>query len=92
MVDSFRILHPQRKNVGIYNGFTGQSDGPKIDYIMVKSNIRAIEASILQNNFKGQYPSDHFPVTAQLGLRWMPIKIYWQNLPNLKNLRNQSFH
>jgi endonuclease/exonuclease/phosphatase family metal-dependent hydrolase len=36
MVDSFRVLHPQRKNVGTYNGFTGQSDGPKIDYIMVK--------------------------------------------------------
>lgn len=64
MVDSFRVLYPQRKNVGTYNGFTGQSDGPKIDYIMVKSNIRVIEASILQNNFKGQYPPDHFPVTA----------------------------
>ena len=64
MVDSFRVLNPQRKNVGTYNGFTGQSDGPKIDYIMVKSNIRVIEASILQNNFKGQYPPDHFPVTA----------------------------
>jgi endonuclease/exonuclease/phosphatase family metal-dependent hydrolase len=69
MVDSFRILHPQRKNVGTYNGFTAQSDGPKIDYIMVKTNISFIEASILQNNFKGQYPPDHFPVTAQLGLR-----------------------
>ena len=69
MVDSFRVLHPQRKNVGTYNGFTGQSDGPKIDYIMVKTNISFIEASILQNNFKGQYSPDHFPVTAQLGLR-----------------------
>ena len=69
MVDSFRVLHPQRKNVGTYNGFTGQSDGPKIDYIMVKSNIRVIEASILQTNQKGRYPSDHFPVTAQLGIR-----------------------
>jgi endonuclease/exonuclease/phosphatase family metal-dependent hydrolase len=66
MVDSFRVLHPQRKNVGTYNGFTGQSDGPKIDYIMVKSNIRVIEASILQTNPKGRYPSDHFPVTAHL--------------------------
>ena len=69
MVDSFRVLHPQRKNVGTYNGFTGQSDGPKIDYIMVKSNIRVIEASILQTNQKGRYPSDHFPVTAHLRIR-----------------------
>ena len=68
MEDSFRVLHPQRKSVGTYNGFTGQSDGPKIDYIMVKSNMKVIEASILQTNRKGCYPSDHFPVTAQLRL------------------------
>ena len=69
MVDSFRVLYPDRENVGTYNGFTGQSDGPKIDYIMVKSNIRVIEASILQTNPKGRYPSDHFPVTAHLRIR-----------------------
>ena len=27
MVDSFRVLYPDRKKVGTYNGFTGQSDG-----------------------------------------------------------------
>jgi endonuclease/exonuclease/phosphatase family metal-dependent hydrolase len=68
MVDSFRVLYPQRKNVGTYNGFTGQSDGPKIDYIMIRPSMKVIEASILQANQKGRYPSDHFPVTAQIGL------------------------
>jgi endonuclease/exonuclease/phosphatase family metal-dependent hydrolase len=68
MVDSFRVLYPDLENVGTYNGFTGQSDGPKIDYIMVKSNMTVIEAYILQTNQKGRYPSDHFPVTAQVGL------------------------
>jgi endonuclease/exonuclease/phosphatase family metal-dependent hydrolase len=67
MVDSFRVLYPDRENVGTYNGFTGQSDGPKIDYIMIKPNMKVSEASILQTNLKGRYPSDHFPVTAQLG-------------------------
>ena len=69
MVDSFRVLQPPKKNVGTCNRFTGQSDGPKIDYIMVKSNIRVNEASILQTNQKGRYPSDHFPLTAQFRLR-----------------------
>lgn len=69
MVDSFRVLHPQRKKVGTYNGFTGQSDGPKIDYIMVRPSMKVIEASILQTNREGRYPSDHFPVTAELGIR-----------------------
>ncbi len=68
MVDSFRVLYPNRKNVGTYNGFTGQSDGPKIDYIMVRPSMKVIEASILQTNLKGRYPSDHFPVTAQVSL------------------------
>ena len=67
MVDSFRVLYPDRENVGTYNGFTGQSDGPKIDYIMIKPNMKVREASILQTNLEGRYPSDHFPVTAQLG-------------------------
>jgi len=66
MVDSFRVLYPNRKKVGTYNGFTGQSDGAKIDYIMVKPSMKVIEASILQTNLKGRYPSDHFPVTAHL--------------------------
>ena len=68
MVDSFRVLYPNRKKVGTYNGFTGQSDGPKIDYIMVRPSMKVIEASILQTNLKGRSPSDHFPVTTQVGL------------------------
>ncbi len=69
MVDSFRVLYPDRKKVGTYNGFTGQSDGSKIDYIMVKPSMKVIEASILQTNQNGRYPSDHFPVTAHLRIR-----------------------
>lgn len=69
VVDSFRVLYPKSKNVGTYNGFTGLSTGPKIDYIMVKPNIKVIEASILKSNRNGRYPSDHFPVTAQLRIQ-----------------------
>lgn len=68
-VDSYRMLHPKTKDVGTYNGFIGKSNGPKIDYIMVKSDIQVIEASILKSNRKGRYPSDHFPVTAQLRIK-----------------------
>ena len=69
MVDSFRVLYPQRKKVGTYNGFTGQSDGSKIDYIMVKPKMKVIEASILQSNQEGRFPSDHFPVTALIRIQ-----------------------
>ncbi len=69
MVDSFRVLYPDRENVGTYNGFTGQSDGSKIDYIMVRPSMKVIEASILQTNREGRYPSDHFPVTALIRIQ-----------------------
>ena len=65
-VDSFRVLHPERNNVGTFNGFTGRSSGSKIDYIFVTPGIRILEASILTTNKNGRYPSDHFPVTARL--------------------------
>ncbi len=65
-IDSFRALHPERKNVGTYNGFTGQTTGPRIDYIFVSSDARILKASILATNRNGRYPSDHFPVTARL--------------------------
>ena len=68
VVDSFRVLHPQRKNVGTYNGFTGETSGSKIDYVFVTPGIRILEASILTTNRNGRYPSDHFPVTARLRL------------------------
>jgi len=55
--------------LGSYNGFIGKYNGPKIDYIMVKSDIEVIEASILKSNRQGRYPSDHFPVTAQLRIK-----------------------
>ena len=69
MVDSFRVLYPNRKKVGTYNGFTGQSDGVQNRLHYGKPSMKVIEASILQTNREGRYPSDHFPVTAELGLR-----------------------
>jgi endonuclease/exonuclease/phosphatase family metal-dependent hydrolase len=66
LVDSFRMLHPNDKGVGTSHGFTGASDGPKIDYIWGAPDIRTSEASILRINREGRYPSDHYPVTAQL--------------------------
>lgn len=66
VVDSFRILHPDKKVAGTFNGFRGQLDGPKIDYIFVTPDTRTLEATIVRTNMDGHYPSDHFPVTAQL--------------------------
>lgn len=66
VVDTFRILHPEAKEVGTFNGFRGLSDGPKIDYIFVTPSTLTLQASIVRMEQEGRTPSDHFPVTAKI--------------------------
>ena len=72
MLDSFRVVHPDEKNVVTYNGFRGprfdgngvNEVGAKIDYIFVTSNLKATDAEIIRTNNNGRYPSDHYPIRA----------------------------
>lgn len=64
--DTFRILHPEAKPTGTGGGFIGRTTGPKIDYIFVPVGIKTIRASIVRINRSGAYPSDHFPVFAEI--------------------------
>ena len=66
--DSFRVIHPEAKEVGTFNGFEGTTSGDKIDYIFISSEITVLDAAVLFDNKAGQYPSDHFPVQAKLEL------------------------
>lgn len=64
--DTFRDRHPAARWVGTFNGFQGDSTGPKIDHILVRGNWTVDAADILRPRFGGRDPSDHFPVTARL--------------------------
>ena len=64
--DSFRMLHPQKKDVGTYHGYKGTTQGDKIDSIFVPPTTVVSEASIVRTSSNDRYPSDHFPVTATL--------------------------
>jgi endonuclease/exonuclease/phosphatase family metal-dependent hydrolase len=66
VLDSFRVLFPDAEDVGTFNGFAGRTSGDKIDYVFVSSNIKTVDAAILHDNTVGQYPSDHFPVSAKI--------------------------
>ncbi|MDZ4782393.1 MAG: endonuclease/exonuclease/phosphatase family protein [Planctomycetia bacterium] len=43
-----------------------QPDGSRIDWILTRGPVRCERADIITFERDGQYPSDHFPVTAQL--------------------------
>ena len=66
--DSFRAAHPDAENVGTFHGFRGRVGGNKIDYVLVDSRWQVTAAEILRDNEDGRYPSDHFPVFAELVL------------------------
>lgn len=73
MADTFRVLHPNEKAVGTFNGFKGRTKGSKIDYIFVCAEFQTLEAVIVRTSRDGRYPSDHFPVTAELRFEQKPI-------------------
>jgi endonuclease/exonuclease/phosphatase family metal-dependent hydrolase len=68
LVDTFRVLHPEAKDVGTFCGFRGTTDGPKIDYVFVEPRVKVLDAAIVRDHDEGRYPSDHFPVKATIRL------------------------
>jgi len=68
LVDTFRVLHPEAKDVRTSHSFRGGRQGYKIDYVLAQPSALVLEAQILYDNIDGRYPSDHYPVTARLRL------------------------
>ncbi len=48
-----------------YNAF-GEYDGAIIDFIMVSPEISVKKYTVVNELLNGEYPSDHFPVTAEI--------------------------
>ena len=66
-VDTFRVLHPDATEVGTFTGFKfGNTNGEKIDYILVQPATEVLAAEILRTSTDNRYPSDHFPVIARV--------------------------
>ena len=62
-----RVFHPEPKpDEGTFNGWKGTKSGGRIDWILASPTWRVAAAEILDRDFDGHYPSDHFPVTAIL--------------------------
>ncbi len=64
--DTFRVLHPKATQAGTFHGFGGTTTGPKIDYILASRDVQVRCAAIVHRRFQDRYPSDHFPVIAEV--------------------------
>jgi endonuclease/exonuclease/phosphatase family metal-dependent hydrolase len=69
LADTYRVLHPADTAVRTYHAFRGDTVGDKIDYILVSPGWTTHAAAIVRTSVGGRYPSDHFPVTATIGLQ-----------------------
>lgn len=68
-LDTYRVLYPDETLVGTFNGFkTGNTNGDKIDYVLVQPGAEVIAAEIIRTSRNDRYPSDHFPVAARIRL------------------------
>jgi endonuclease/exonuclease/phosphatase family metal-dependent hydrolase len=54
---------------GTVHGFTGRTDGRRIDHILVSEHLAVTAAAIDHARRRGRLPSDHWPVVAQLRFR-----------------------
>lgn len=66
LVDTFRVLHPDASEVGTFHTFNGDRSRVKIDYVFALPGVEVLKADILHDNEDNRYPSDHFPVIAEL--------------------------
>jgi endonuclease/exonuclease/phosphatase family metal-dependent hydrolase len=67
LVDTFRLLHPGEEEVCTAgDDFLGGRRGEMIDHVLVPRQVRVLAAEIRHDERDGHYPSDHFPVTAQV--------------------------
>ena len=67
LVDTYREVHPEGP-AGTFTGFRVESDGGarKIDHVLRGPGLRVLDAGIERRKIGGRYPSDHFPVWADV--------------------------
>lgn len=70
-VDTWRALKQAEPPFGTlhdFKGVEGAAGGARIDWILTRGAITPLSTGILTFARDGQFPSDHFPVAARIGL------------------------
>ena len=69
LVDTYGAVEAEGAGAeGTFNAFEGKTSGARIDWILVSPDVAVGEAGIDRTERDGRYPSDHFPVTAVVGI------------------------
>ncbi|WP_158829848.1 endonuclease/exonuclease/phosphatase family protein [Mucilaginibacter lacusdianchii] len=60
-----QAAHPYMNN-GSFNDFRGNKDDEIIDHIFTTTNFKVIRWGVLTDSYHGKFPSDHFPILAEV--------------------------
>ena len=63
MVDTFRVVNPDEKDVQTFHGYGTVKFSEKIDYILMYGDLKVKSAKIIRDK-TDIYPSDHYPIDA----------------------------
>jgi endonuclease/exonuclease/phosphatase family metal-dependent hydrolase len=67
--DTFLEARPKDPSPGTFNGFRGMQTRERIDWILTSGPTRVYQTAKLDYNEGGKYPSDHYPIMADLEIR-----------------------
>lgn len=68
-IDAWLAKKKSEQDAGTFNGFKGDLNGDRIDWILFTPEFEVKNIQIVHDNQQGRYPSDHFPVIAVLQLK-----------------------
>lgn len=69
MRDVWTEARPSDAHPGTFCGFRGLKTRERIDWILVGGNVRVARSGKLDQDMGGRWPSDHYPVFAELEVR-----------------------
>jgi endonuclease/exonuclease/phosphatase family metal-dependent hydrolase len=65
--DGYRKVHPTRdREEATFHAFRGTRLGSRIDFVLHSRQFRTVAAEIDRSERNGRYPSDHYPVWAEV--------------------------
>ena len=65
-IDCWQALSMPETDAATSHGFDGSTSRSRIDWILVTPEIGVQNIKIIHDNLDGRYPSDHYPVMAEL--------------------------
>ena len=66
LLDVWEVVQPNDPHPGTYGGWEGLQTKKRIDWLLVAGQIRVRACDKLEAPVEGRYPSDHYPVIADL--------------------------